>query len=51
MALLIARLLAAATTKASPVNVTNNADGTFAVANVNNGRRNGSGTEGLGLLR
>ena len=34
MALLIARLLVAATTKASPVNVTNNADGTFAVSGV-----------------
>ncbi|MYJ35123.1 MAG: hypothetical protein F4071_04190 [Acidimicrobiaceae bacterium] len=34
MALLIARLLVAATTKESPVNVTNNADGTFAVSTV-----------------
>ena len=34
MALLIARLLAAATTKESAVNVTNNADGTFAVSGV-----------------
>ena len=34
MALLIARLLVAATNKESPVNVTNNADGTFAVSTV-----------------
>ncbi len=34
MALLIARLLAAATTKESTPNVTNNADGTFAVSGV-----------------
>ncbi len=34
MALLIARLLVSATTKESPVNVTNNDDGTFAVGGV-----------------
>ena len=34
MALLIARLLASATSGESPVNVTNNADGTFAVSGV-----------------
>ena len=43
MALLIARLLASATSGESPVNVTNNDDGTFAVSGVS-GRR-------LGLLR